>query len=151
MAQKRATFIASHSTGLQEKFINCMMLDGKKNVSRKILKDTFEIIKSRGNKKPEEVFEQALKNVMPHVEVRPKRVGGAVYQIPMEVKPHRQQTLSIRWILQAIRSKKGKPMAEKLANELLDAVNETGEACKKRENVHKMAQANRAFAHFARF
>lgn len=151
MAQKRATFTPSNSTNLQEKFINCMMQDGKKNISRKILKNTFEVIKSKGHKKPEEVFEQALKNVMPQVEVRPKRVGGAVYQIPMEVKPHRQQTLSIRWILQTVRSKKGKCMAEKLANELIDASNEAGEACKKRENVHKMAQANRAFAHFARF
>ncbi len=151
MAQKKANFIPSNSNPLQEKFINCVMLDGKKSVARKIFNDMLEEIKSKGHKKPAETFERAIKNVMPQIEVRPKRVGGAIYQVPVEVKPHRQQTLAIRWILAATRGKKGSPMYKKLATEILAAANEEGGAFKKRDDVHKMAKANRAFAHFARF
>jgi len=151
MTQKRAVFVPVNSSPLQEKFIRCMMIQGKKSTSRRILKDCFAALKEKGHKQPEEIFEKAIKNIMPQIEVRPRRVGGAVYQIPMEVKPHRQQTLSIRWLLEATRKRKGKSMAEKLAEEIIEAASEAGEACKKRENVHKMAQANRAFAHFARF
>ncbi len=151
MSQKKATFIPTDSSPLQEKFICCLMKNGKKSIARKVLKNTFNEIQKQGNKKPKEIFEKALTNVSPQIEVRPKRVGGAVYQIPMEVKPHRQQTLSIRWLLQATRTKKGSPMHLRLATELIEASKESGEAFKKKENVHKMAQANRAFAHLARF
>lgn len=152
MSQKRATFIPTDSTDLQEKFINYLMMDGKKHLARRILADTLEIIsKKEPKKKPEEVFEFAVRNVMPNIEVRPKRVGGAIYQIPVEVHPNRQRTLAIRWIVQAARAKKGMPMAQRLASELLDATADNGSAFKKKENVKQMAKANKAFAHFARF
>ena len=152
MPQKRALFIPQDSNELREKFINYLMKDGKKHVARRILKDTFELLKKKNpEKKPEELFEFAIRNVMPNIEVRPKRVGGAVYQIPIEVHPHRQRTLAIRWIVQAARSKKGMPMAQRLAGELFDATNDAGSAFKKKENVRQMAKANKAFAHFARF
>jgi len=151
MAQKRATFIPANSDELQEKFINCMMQRGKKSTSRNILKNTLQILKEKGHKKPQDFFHLAIKNVSPQVEVRPKRIGGSIYQIPVEVKPHRQNTLAIRWIINAAKARKGMKMAQKLALELIDAVNEAGEAFKKRDNVHKMAQANRAFAHLANF
>ena len=146
-----AKFIPSDSNALLEKFICCVMKDGKKSLARRIMKDTFEIIKSKGHKNPSEVFDKAVRNVMPQIEVRPKRVGGSIYQVPVEVKPHRQQTLAIRWILTAVHSKKGATMATRLANELLAAASDEGSAFKKRDDVLKMAKANRAFAHFARF
>jgi len=151
MSQKKATFIPPQSNELLEKFVNCLMHKGKKSIARAVLKDCFEILKKDGAKKPEEVFEKAISNVAPQIEVRPRRVGGAVYQIPVEVKSHRQQTLAIRWILAASRARKGMPMAKRLALEFTDAAGEAGEAYKKRENVHKMAKANKAFAHFANF
>jgi small subunit ribosomal protein S7 len=150
MAQKKP-HIPSGSTEWQEKFINCMMTRGKKSISRKIFNDSFKLMADQGVKKPEETFEKAIRNVMPNSEIRAKRIGGSVYQIPVEVKPKRQLALSMRWIISSCRLKKGGAMAKKLAQELTDASNETGGAFKKREDVHKMAAANKAFAHFAKF
>lgn len=151
MAQKRTTHIPEGSSSTQEKFINYLMEQGKKSIARGIFQDTLDIIESKGNKKPLEIFEKALANVKPNMEVRPRRIGGAVYQIPVEVKPHRQIALSFRWIIGAARSGKGQPMAQKLARELLDAANETGNSIKKRDETHRMAQANKAFAHLAKY
>ena len=128
------------------------MKDGKKHLARRILADTLAVLKKKSpEKNPIDVFEFAIRNVMPNVEVRPKRVGGAIYQIPVEVHPTRQRTLAIRWILAAARARKGMPMAERLAAEILEATNDSGAAFKKKENVRQMAKANKAFAHFARF
>jgi small subunit ribosomal protein S7 len=132
------------------KFINYCMERGKKNTARKLVYDSFEIIKTKTkNPQPLEIFELALKNTGPTMEVRSRRVGGANYQIPREVRPERRQFLSMKWIIEAARSKKGKPMSEKLAEEIIAASNNEGEAIRKRENMHKMAEANKAFAHFA--
>lgn len=136
---------------MQEKFINCMMQRGKKSISRSIFAEAMKTIRDQGVQTPEEIFEKAVRNVMPNMEVKAKRVGGSVYQIPVEVKPKRQLTLSIRWIIDACRTKKGRAMAQKLANELMEASKETGGAFKKREDVHRMASANKAFAHLARY
>lgn len=131
-----------------QQFINRMMICGKRSVATTILYDSFKMVSDR-TKKPEiEVFEQALKNVSPVIEVKPRRVGGATYQVPVEVEPDRRLSLAMRWIIAAARSRGGKSMAEKLAGELLDAYNNTGSAIKKREETHKMAEANRAFAHY---
>ncbi len=130
------------------KFINQMMLDGKKGVSESICYGAFEIIKEKTGKDPLEVFEEALKNVMPVLEVKSRRVGGANYQVPIEVRPERRQTLGIRWITKYTRARGGKTMREKLASELIDASNGTGGSVKKREDTHKMAEANKAFAHY---
>ncbi len=151
MAQKKAKYIPEDSSELQEKFINCMMKGGKKSVSRRIFSDTMKLLKDQGKSDPATVFRKALDNVKPNMEVRARRVGGSVYQIPVEVNPKRQLALCIRWVIGACRSKKGKSMAAKLAQELSDASNETGTAFKKREDVHRMAAANKAFAHFARY
>ncbi len=143
-------FIPADSSPLIEKFINCMMHDGKKSVARRVFWDSMEVIKTRTKDAPLEVFQKALLNTTPLVEVRPKRVGGAVYQVPVEVNPKRQQALSFRWILNAARDRSGIPMAQKLALELLDASAEQGGAVKKKQDVLKMAQANKAFAHLAK-
>lgn len=147
----KAKYIPEGSTEWQEKFINCMMLRGKKSVSRNIFSNAMKIMRDQGIKTPEEIFEKAIRNVMPNMEVRARRVGGSVYQIPVEVKPKRQLALAMRWVISACRGKKGKAMAEKLAAELLEASKETGNAFKKREDVHRMAAANKAFAHLARY
>ena len=139
------------STDLLEKFTNSMMWQGKKNTARDIMSKTLEELRRLGHADPVTAFETALKNVMPQIEVRPKRVGGAVYQIPMEVNSKRQTSLSIRWVLSAARKKKGSNMFKKLATELHDAINEQGEAFKKKQDVKKMAEANKAFAHFANY
>lgn len=132
------------------KFINYCMEQGKKNTARKIVYESFELIKEKTKTSdPLEIFETALKNTGPTMEVRSRRVGGANYQIPREVRPERRQFLSMKWIVDAARSKKGKAMAEKLAEEIIAASNNEGEAVRKRENTHKMAEANKAFAHFA--
>jgi small subunit ribosomal protein S7 len=132
------------------KLINYVMDSGKKSTARKVVYDCFDVIKEKTkNETPLEVFETALKNTMPAMEVRARRVGGANYQVPREVRPERQRALSMKWIVLAARSKKGKPMAEKLADEIIAASKNEGEAVKKRENTHKMAEANKAFAHFA--
>ena len=133
-----------------EKFINCIMWEGKKEIARKIVYGAFDIIKEKtGNDDPLEVFELALKNTGPLTEVRSRRVGGANYQVPREVRPERRLALSIRWIIEASRSKKGAPMMERLAAEIIAASNNEGSAVAKRDNTHKMAEANKAFAHFA--
>ncbi len=132
------------------KFINCVMLDGKKETARKVVYDALELIrKADETKEPIEVFEDAIRNVGPTVEVRSRRVGGANYQVPREVRPERRQALAMRWILNAARSKSGGPTSKFLADEILAASKNEGAAVKKREDVHKMAEANRAFAHFA--
>ncbi|MDR1142272.1 MAG: 30S ribosomal protein S7 [Planctomycetaceae bacterium] len=135
---------------LASKFINCLMWDGKKTAAQGVFYSALDIIKEKiSEKSPIEVFHQALDNVKPNIEVRSKRVGGASYQVPMTVQKNRQQSLAIRWILMAVRDKKGLPTHEKLASELVNAYNKEGTAITKRENVHRMAEANKAFAHFA--
>jgi small subunit ribosomal protein S7 len=135
---------------LASKFINCLMHQGRKTAARKVFYDALESIKQKvPGEDPLEVFTTALNHVKPMVEVRSKRVGGATLQVPHEIKRDRQQALAIRWILQAARKKKGKPMARRLAEELFDAYNEQGVAFTTRENTHKMAEANKAYAHFA--
>lgn len=130
------------------KFINKMMLDGKKSVSEKIIYAAFDRIEEKSGEKGIEVFEKALERVKPLVEVRSRRVGGATYQVPVEVRPARQQSLSIRWLLEATRKRNERTMVERLASELVDAANDRGAAFKKKEDVHKMAEANKAFAHY---
>lgn len=131
------------------KFINQIMRQGKKTIARKIVYQTFDIIKEKTKKEPLDVFKLALENTSPLLEVKPKRVGGATYQVPTEVKGDRKITLAMRWIIKGAKSKKGKPTREKLAQELIDASNNTGWAVKKKNDTHRMAEANRAFAHFA--
>jgi len=139
-----------YDSKLVSKFINCLMWDGKKSVAQRVVYDAMDIIsKKLKDVSPVEVFETAINNVKPMLEVRSKRVGGSSYQVPMQVKVKRQQSLAFRWILQSARGKKGKPMCERLALELMDAYNKAGGAMTTRENVHKMAEANKAFAHFA--
>ncbi|KYD31893.1 hypothetical protein B4114_0115 [Geobacillus stearothermophilus] len=128
--------------------INKIMIDGKKSKAQKILYTAFDIIRERTGKDPMEVFEQALKNVMPVLEVRARRVGGANYQVPVEVRPDRRVSLGLRWLVQYARLRGEKTMEERLANEIMDAANNTGAAVKKREDTHKMAEANKAFAHY---
>lgn len=130
------------------KFVNKMMLDGKRSVAEKIIYGAFSKIEEKTQERGIETFEKALENVRPIVEVRSRRVGGATYQVPVEVRAARQQSLSIRWILEAARKRNERTMVERLANELIDAVNERGAAFKKKEDVHKMAEANKAFAHY---
>jgi small subunit ribosomal protein S7 len=152
-----------YNSKLVSKFINCLMWDGKKSVAQGVFNDAMNIIAEKmkdaatslakeGKKEPAdpiEVFETAVNNVKPLLEVRSKRVGGASYQVPMQVRPKRQQSLAFRWIIHSARAKKGKPMSERLASELIDAYNGHGGAMTTRENVHRMAEANKAFAHFA--
>ncbi|WP_367691875.1 30S ribosomal protein S7 [Helicobacter pylori] len=130
------------------KFINKMMFDGKKSVAEKIIYKAFNKIEEKSGEKGIEVFEKALERVRPLVEVRSRRVGGATYQVPVEVRASRQQSLSIRWILEATRKRNERMMVDRLANELMDAASDKGAAFKKKEDVHKMAEANRAFAHY---
>jgi len=129
-------------------FVNRLMKAGKKSVAYRIMYQAMDIIEERAKKPPLELFEQALSNVMPLVEVKPRRVGGATYQVPAEVSPERRTSLTMRWLLSAARARHGKTMAEKLASELLDAANNQGAAIKRREDTHRMAEANRAFAHY---
>ena len=131
------------------KLINYIMRRGKKSVAARIVYDSFDIISAKTKQDPLEVFEKALKNVQPQIEVRSRRVGGANYQIPVEVKGERKNALAFRWLLLAARARKGRPMAERLAEELMSAAKGEGSAVKKRDDVHRMAEANRAFAHFS--
>ena len=130
------------------KLVNNIMLDGKKSVAQKIVYDAFDIIKEKEGKNPLEVFEAALENIMQVLEVKARRVGGANYQVPMEVSQDRAQSLALRWLDAAAKNRGGKSMAERLANEIIDASNSTGGAVKKREDTHRMAEANKAFAHY---
>jgi len=148
----------SYNSKLVSKFINCLMWDGKKSVAQRVFYDALDIIskelKTKNSKlktveSPLEVFETAVNNVKPLLEVRSRRIGGASYQVPMQVSSKRRQSLAFRWIMQSARSKKGKPMCERLASELMDAYNGHGGAMTTRENIHRMAEANKAFAHFA--
>ncbi len=130
------------------KLINGIMVDGKKGTAQTILYDAFDIIKKKTGNDPVEVFEKALDNIKPALEIRSRRVGGSNYQVPTEVKPDRSQALAFRWLIQYAKNRNGKGMAEKLAAELMDASNGVGGACKKREDTHKMAEANKAYAHY---
>ena len=130
------------------KLINTIMLDGKKGTAQTILYEAFEIIKSKTGKDPLEVFTQAMENIKPALEVKSRRVGGSNYQVPIEVSPARSQALALRWLVKYSRERGGKGMAENLANEIIDASNGTGAAVKKREDTHRMAEANKAFAHY---
>ncbi|GIV18565.1 MAG: 30S ribosomal protein S7 [Armatimonadota bacterium] len=133
---------------LVQRFINRLMVCGKKSVAEKIFYRAMEIVGERTKRNPLEVFHQALKNVMPILEVRPRRVGGATYQVPMEVRPERRTSLGIRWLVTSARRRGGRTMIEKLAAEIIDAANNQGAAVKKREDTHRMAEANKAFAHY---
>ena len=130
------------------KLINNIMLDGKKSVAQKIVYGAFDIIKEKEQKDPLEVFETALNNIMPVLEVKARRVGGATYQVPLEIRAERRQTLGLRWLVTYARKRKEKTMAEKLAGEIIDATNQNGGAYKKKEDTHRMAEANKAFAHY---
>ncbi|HHB89971.1 MAG TPA: 30S ribosomal protein S7 [Anaerolineae bacterium] len=130
------------------RFINRMMRGGKKSVAQRIMYEAFDIIEQRTGRDPVEVFEQAMANAMPQIEVKPRRVGGATYQVPVEVRPERREALAQRWLIQFARKRHGKSMAEKLAAELMDAANNQGATIRKRDETHKMAEANRAFAHY---
>lgn len=137
-----------YSSKLVTRLINKMMIDGKRGKSQKILYSAFDVIRERSGKEPMEVFDQALKNIMPVLEVKARRVGGANYQVPIEVRADRRSTLGLRWLVNYARLRGEKTMEERLANEILDASNNTGAAVKKREDTHKMAEANKAFAHY---
>ena len=137
-----------YNSKLVTKLVNSIMKDGKKGVAQTILYEAFDIIKEKTSQEPLEVFEKAMENIKPSLEVKSRRVGGANYQVPIEVKPERSTTLALRWLTQYARLRGGKSMAEKLANEIIDASNGVGAAVKKREDTHKMAEANKAFAHY---
>ena len=133
---------------LVSKFVNIVLIKGKKSIARRIVYDSFDIIQQRTNKSPLEVFKQAVDNARPLLETKSRRIGGATYQVPIEVKPDRGNTLALRWMRDYARSRKGKPMQEKLSAEIIDCFNKTGSTIKKREDVHKMAESNRAFSHY---
>ncbi len=137
-----------YNSELVSRFVNKLMRDGKKTVASTIFYDALDIAEKRTKKPGIEVFEQAMKNATPMIEVRPRRVGGATYQVPLEVRPERRRSLAIRWLVASARARAGKTMAEKLAAELMDAANSQGATVKKREDTHRMAEANRAFAHY---
>ena len=137
-----------YNSKIVTRLINSVMLDGKKGVAQKIVYGAFEIVQEKTGKEPLEVFEQAMENVMPSLEVKARRVGGATYQVPIEVRPERRQTLGLRWLTMFARKRGEKTMKERLAGEIMDACNNTGAAVKRREDTHKMAESNKAFAHF---
>ena len=137
-----------YNSVLVTKLVNSIMLDGKKGVAQKVVYGAFDIIKAKTEKEPLEVFAQAMENIMPSLEVKARRVGGATYQVPMEVRPARRQTLGLRWLTNYSRARGERTMAERLAAEIMDACNNTGASVKKREDTHKMAEANKAFSHF---
>ena len=137
-----------YKSKLVTRLINRIMIDGKRGVAQTILYNAFDLVRERSGKDPMEVFDQAIKNIMPVLEVKARRVGGANYQVPIEVKPERRTTLGLRWLVNYSRLRGEKTMEERLANEILDAANNTGAAVKKREDTHKMAEANKAFAHY---
>lgn len=149
--QKRQTAAdVRHSSPQVQLFINKVMLSGKKAIAEKIVYGSMEVAAERLGRQPLEVFETALRNVAPTVEVKPKRVGGATYQVPVEIKGDRRYALAMRWIIQSARSRQGRPMVERLTAELIDAFNNTGASVRRREETHRMAEANRAFSHYAR-
>lgn len=137
-----------YNSKLVTRLVNSVMLDGKKGVAQKIVYGAFDIVAEKTGKDALDAFTEALENIMPVLEVKSRRVGGATYQVPMEVRPERRQTLGLRWLTAYARSRSEKTMKERLAGEIMDALNNTGGACKKRDDTHKMAEANKAFAHF---
>ena len=137
-----------YNSVLVTKLVNSIMLDGKKGVAQKVVYGAFDIIKEKTEKDPMEVYTQAPENIMPSLEVKARRVGGATYQVPIEVRPERRQTLGLRWLTNYARNRSEKTMKERLAGEIMDAANNTGSAVKKREDTHKMAESNKAFAHY---
>lgn len=137
-----------YNSVLVTKLINSVMLDGKKGVAQKVVYDAFDIIKEKTGKEPLDAFTEAMNNIMPSLEVKARRVGGATYQVPVEVRPARATTLALRWLVDFSRQRREKTMTERLANEILDASNGLGAAVKRREDMHKMAESNRAFAHY---
>ena len=137
-----------YNSVLVTKLVNSIMLDGKKGVAQKVVYDAFHIIEEKTGKNGLEAFQEAMENIMPSVEVKSRRVGGATYQVPMEVRPARRQTLGLRWLTAYARARGERTMAERLAGEIMDAANNSGSAVKKREDTHKMAESNKAFAHF---
>ena len=137
-----------YNSVLVTKLVNSIMLDGKKGVAQKVVYGAFDMVKEQTGKDPLEVFTTAMDNIMPSLEVKARRVGGATYQVPMDVRPVRRQTLGLRWLTNYSRARSERTMAERLANEIMDAANNTGSAVKKREDTHKMAESNKAFAHF---
>ncbi|MBR3870360.1 MAG: 30S ribosomal protein S7 [Clostridia bacterium] len=137
-----------YGSKLVTRLINNIMLDGKKGVAQKIVYDAFDVVKEKSGKDALEAFEQAMENIMPVLEVKARRVGGATYQVPMEVRPARRQTLGLRWLTTYSRARSERTMKDRLANEILDALNNTGGAVKKKDDTHKMAEANKAFAHY---
>ncbi len=151
MKKKIKQYIPEDSSPVQEKFINYIMKQGKKSIAREIFIETLKNISKKTNNDPEKIFKTAIENVKPAMEVKAKRIGGAVYQVPREVPQNRQIALAFRWIIEAARGKKGAPMSVKLANELIEASNEAGAAIKKRDDTLRMAQANKAFAHLAKY
>ena len=146
--RRRVSPDARHNSVWLQMFINKLMRDGKKSTAERVMYDTLDIIEQRAHRNPVELFEQAIRNAKPILEVRPRRVGGATYQIPLEVRPERQMALAIRWLLTAARARTGRPMAERLAAELMDAASGQGVTIKRRDDTHRMAEANKAFAHY---
>ena len=138
----------SYNSKVVTRLVNYIMLDGKKGVAQEIVYDAFDIVKEKTGNDPLESFEKALENIMPVLEVKARRVGGSTYQVPMEVRPERRETLGLRWLTTYARARSERTMRERLAGEIMDAVNGNGNACKKREDTHKMAEANKAFAHY---
>jgi len=137
-----------YNSKMVTRLINSIMYDGKRGVAQKIVYTAFDIVKDKTGKEPLEMFEKALNNIMPELEVKARRVGGSTYQVPMEVRPERRSTLGLRWLTSYARNRSERTMAQRLAGEIMDACNETGSAFKKREDTHRMAEANRAFAHY---
>ena len=137
-----------YNSKLVTKLVNSIMLDGKKGVSQKVVYGAFDIVREKTGREPLEVFTEAMENIMPTLEVKARRVGGATYQVPMEIRPERRQTLGLRWITLYSRKRGEKTMVDRLAGEILDALNNAGGACKRKDEMHKMAEANKAFSHF---
>ena len=137
-----------YGSKLVTKLVNNIMLDGKKGIAQSIVYDAFEIVQGKTGENPLETFQKSLENIMPTLEVKARRVGGSTYQVPMEVRPERRQTLGLRWLITYSRARGERTMAERLAGEIMDAINNTGSAVKKKEDTHKMAEANKAFSHF---
>ena len=137
-----------YNSKMVTRLVNSIMLDGKKGVAQKIVYEAFDIVKEKTGQEPLEVFTAAIENIMPSLETKSRRVGGSTYQVPMEVRPERRSTLGLRWLTQFSRKRNEKTMKERLANEILDAINGQGASCKKRDDTHRMAEANKAFAHF---
>ena len=137
-----------YNSTLVTKLVNSVMLDGKKGVAQRVVYDAFQIVETKTGKNGLDAFQQAMENIMPSLEIKSRRVGGATYQVPLEVRPERRQTLALRWLVDFSRQRREKTMTERLANEILDASNGLGAAVKRREDMHKMAESNRAFAHY---